>query len=343
MERKNYYEILGVSENATQDEISKVFKKLAKQYHPDRWVNASENEQKEAEEKFKEISEAYDILSNPDKRREYDNGGMPDLEEIFSQFGNPFGSMFGRHSHQRVNKGTNIQVNVDITLEEAYHGVDKKVNISRKEKCTSCNGTGSKDGKDSKCLHCNGTGMVTETYQMGPGSFSMSQKPCSHCKGTGKIIKNPCTACKGSGIVNKNTMDTISIPRGLSDGMAFAIQGAGNAPINGNGINGDLIVRVHIKEDKYFSRPDDLNLIHYDEVPFNECILGFSKEYKTIDGSTVTVNAPELTPHGKAFIFKGKGMQHPQNPNVMGDYAVVINYKLPNKLTKEQKEKLKDF
>jgi molecular chaperone DnaJ len=342
MERKDYYEILGVSRDASQDDIKKKFRSLAVKFHPDKLVNATDEEKKEAEEKFKEISEAYDILSNPDKRKQYDNGGIPNFDNIWDEFGNPFENFFGRRT-QRVNKGSDIQINVEITLKEAYTGIEKKVEVIRTEKCSTCNGTGSKDGKDSKCLHCNGTGMITETFQMGPGSFSMSQRPCNHCKGTGKVITNPCNSCKGSGVVQKKTIDTISIPRGLSNGMAFAIQGAGNAPHNGNGINGDLIVRVYVKEDVYFTRPDEINLIHYDEVPFNECLLGFTKEYQTIDGSTVTVNAPELTPHGKAFIFKGKGMPHPQNPNMIGDYAVVINYKLPKSLTKEQKEKLKNF
>lgn len=337
METKNYYEILGVPEDASQKDISIAFKKLAKKYHPDKYATASEEERKEAEEKFKEINEANEVLSNPEKRQQYDNGGMSDWEDFYSNY-NPFG---GRRN--RVIKGTDIQINIEISIEDAYKGVEKKIKYSRYEVCEECHGTGSKDGNDSKCPYCNGSGMITETRQMGPGSFSMTQRPCHHCNGTGKIITNPCNKCHGNGLTQNKVIETINIPRGISDGMAFAIKGAGNAPSGGNGINGDLIVRITIKEDDYFKRPDEINIVHYEDIPFNECLLGFEKEFDAIDGTKVKVKAPELTPHGKPFIFKGKGMPHPQNPYIIGDYIVVINHKLPNKLTDEQKEKLRNF
>lgn len=336
MENKNYYEILGVSEDASQNDISKAFKKLAKKYHPDKYATASEEERKEAEEKFKEINEANEVLSNPEKRNQYDNGGMPDFDEIFNNY-NPY------RRENRVVKGSNVQINLEITIEEAFNGIEKKIKYPRYETCDECHGTGSKDGKDSKCPHCHGKGMITETRQMGPGSFSMTQRPCYHCNGTGKIITNPCSKCNGEGVVQNKIIETINVPRGISDGMAFAVRGGGNMPVGEKGIPGDLIVRISIKPDDYFERPDDINIIHYDEVPFNECLLGFTKEYRAIDGSTVTVNAPELTPHGQTFVFKGKGMPHPQNPYIVGDYIIIVNHKLPNKLTDEQKNKLKNF
>lgn len=344
MERKDYYEILGVSKDASEDEIKKAYRKLAIKYHPDKLANASEKERQEGENKFKEISEAYEVLSNSDKRYQYDNGNNLDLDEIFSRFhANPFETFFNNENREKINKGSNIRINLEITIEDAYNGIEKTIKYARYEPCSSCNGTGSKDGKETKCPHCNGSGMISETIQMGPGSFSFSQRPCPNCNGSGHIITNPCTNCKGKGVIQNKTTQTIKIPKGISDGMAFAIRGIGNAPIGGKGVNGDLIVNITVKKNDYFERPDELNLIHRDEVPFNECLLGFTKEYKAIDGSTVTVKAPELTPHGKVFIFKGKGMPHPQNPYIVGDYAVVINYKLPDKLTDEQKKKLKYF
>ena len=358
-EVKNYYDLIGITEeerNLPAEEFAKVCKKKyrikALEYHPDRWANGTDEEKKEAEQKFKEIAEAYEVLSDPQKRQQYDNGGVDfDFDfnpfDIFRNmdnvggFSSMFGNIFGNRT-QRVNKGSNIEVHLDLTLEEAYKGGDFKIKFNRKKQCKHCNGTGSSDGKPTICTHCNGSGRITKTTQNGHGSFQMFQTICPHCNGSGEKITTPCSHCKGSGLVAEEVFETITIPRGLSDNIGLSKPNMGDEP-KGNGVNGDMFIIIHIKEDDYFFRPDELNLIHYDEVPFNECLLGFKKEYKTIDGSTVTVNAPELTPHGKAFIFKGKGMPKPNNPNIVGDYAVVINYKLPDNLTKEQKKKLKDF
>lgn len=350
MANKDYYEILGITEdekklsgNAFNEICKKKYRTAAMKYHPDRWVNGTEEEQKEAEQKFKDISEANEILSNPEKREQYDNGGIPDfdLNDIFSHFRGGF-DMWGNSHRKTVNKGSNIKTKVTITLEEAFNGGEKEIIINRANKCHTCEGTGSKDGKDTTCPHCKGTGMITETHQVNRMSFSMSQRPCPFCNATGRIITNPCSTCNGKGLEYKTVHEKIMLPKGLVDGIIIQIPNAGNAP-TGDGINGDLLIEVSVKEHEYFTRVDDLNLVHYDEVPFNECLLGFEKTYKTIDGNEVKVKADELTPHGKAFIFKGKGMPHHKNNNIHGDYAVVINYKLPNKLTKEQKKKLKDF
>lgn len=353
--KRDFYEILGVDKNVTQDELKKKYKSLALKWHPDKWVNGTEEEKKTAEENFKEISEAYDVLSNPEKRAAYDNGGMSGFDmgfdpmDIFARaaaaggfddFGG-FGSFFGR-GRQRVNKGSDINANITISMQEAYNGGVFDVNVKRTKKCSKCNGTGSSDGSDTKCHKCNGSGQIRKSKQFGPGSFSISTEICPDCRGTGKIIKNKCLNCNGTGIEYEYTTEKVEIPKGISDGMVINLQGSGNAP-EGDGINGDLYVRVRVTQDDYFVRPDEINVIHYEEVPFNEAILGFKKEFKCIDGTTVTVNAPELTPHGKSFIFKRKGFPNPMNNNQIGDYAVVINYKLPNKLTEEQRKKLKDF
>lgn len=355
-EQKDYYDILGISKDASEDEIKKAYRKLAMKYHPDRWANGSDEEKKNAEQKFKEIAEANEVLSDPQKRQMYDNGGFEfnadgfDPFEMFrnmaGDFGGGFGSMFdgmfGRGGGQKTNRGSNIQTHISMTLEEAYFGGEKKVSFTRQKSCVHCNGTGSADGKSSICPQCQGSGMITKHIQLGPNAFQTFQTVCQHCNGTGKKITTPCSHCNGSGLESVTVTETIDFPKGLSDGMIINIPGMGNEP-NGGGQNGDLHIIVHIYAHSYYTRPDEINLIHYDDVPFNECLLGFKKEYMAIDGTKVVVDAPELTPHGKAFVFKGKGMPHPNNPNIVGDYAVVINHKLPNKLTDEQKKKLKNF
>jgi molecular chaperone DnaJ len=357
-EKKDYYEILGITEEEKKlspSEFEKVLKKKyranALKFHPDRWANGTDEEKKDAEQKFKEIAEANEVLSDPQKRQMYDNGGFEfntdgfDPFEMFRNmaggFGRDFSDFFGG-GRQRVNRGSSVQAHVSMTLEEAYFGGDKKVTVTRQKSCVHCNGTGSADGKASTCPHCNGSGVLAKHIQLGPNAYQTIQTTCPHCNGSGKNITMPCSHCKGSGLETVTTTETFDFPRGLSDGMVINVPGMGNEP-NGGGQNGDLHIIVHIYPHSYYTRPDEINLIHYDEVPFNECLLGFKKEYMAIDGTKVVVDAPELTPHGKAFIFKGKGMPHPNNPNIVGDYAVVINHKLPNKLTDEQKKKLKDF
>jgi molecular chaperone DnaJ len=359
---KNYYEILGITDeekNLSVSEFEKILKKKyranALKFHPDRWVNGTEEEKKEAEQKFKEIAEANEVLSDPQKRQMYDNGGFEfdasgfNPFEMFKNmgggfgFGDMFGDMFnGGNRGQRVNRGSNVQTNISISLEESFHGGEKKISVTRQKACVHCNGTGSADGSSSNCQHCNGTGRITKTVQQGPGTFQFITTMCPHCNGSGKKVTNHCKHCNGSGLESTTSFETINIPKGVCDNMVMNIQGMGNEP-SGGGIPGDLHVMFHIHPNSYLTRPDELNLIHYEEVPFNECLLGFKKEFRAIDGTKVTVDAPELTPHGKAFIFKGKGMPHPNNPSVVGDYAVIINHKLPSKLTKEQKEKLKNF
>lgn len=356
---KDYYEILGITDEEkklSSEEFNKICRKkyrnLAMQYHPDKWTNGSETEKKEAEQKFKEIAEANEILSDPQKRQQYDNGSLEfDFDnfnpfEFFSRmsggFGNYFDSFKSGFKEERVRKGSNIDIALNITLEEAFKGGKFNVQYNRLKSCSHCKGTGSEDGKTTKCPHCNGIGRLTKTMNLGAGSIQMVQSLCPHCNGTGTVNPNPCHKCKGAGTELESATETIEIPKGVYNGAVMSIPNKGNAP-KGEGINGDLFIHINVKENDYFKTPDAFNLIHYDDVPFNECLLGFKRKYKTIDGSTVTVDAPELTPHGKAFIFKGKGMYNVNNPNVRGDYAVVINHKLPDKLTKEQKDLLKKF
>lgn len=350
MDRKDYYSILGVGKDASEEEIKKKYRSEAMKWHPDRWVNGTDEEKKTAEAKFKDISEAYDVLSDPKKREEYDNPasdwqymGDFDPAEMFrrmNEMGGGFWNPFGGFNVHQVRKGSNVRANVTLTLKEAYRGGVKVVEFYKDAKCDHCHGTGSEDGRDTSCPVCKGTGTVTEHRMLGPGSWSMTSHPCEHCHGTGRVITNPCRECNGTGIKKKKCEENISIPAGVSSGMQMNISGMGNR-IDG-GENGDLIVTFNVLQDPYFVRPDDVNLIHYENVPFNEALLGFRKKFKCIDGSEVEVIAPELTQHGKSFIFKGKGMPD-INGRGFGDYAVVINYKLPEKLSPKQKEMLKHF
>lgn len=349
MEKKDYYDILGVSKEASADEIKKAYRTLSMKWHPDRWANGTNEEKKVAEDKFKDIAEAYEVLSDPQKRSQYDNGGFEfqqggfDPMDIFTKmqesFSDPF-SWFGQRGPKQK-KGQDIDVGVTITLQESYSGCRKTVQIPKNKLCAHCHGTGNADGLDHKCPHCNGTGMVTKMQQMGPGSFSMSSSPCPHCHGRGKDIVTPCHECNGTGFIPEYSNEEINIPRGICNGMTMVVSGKGNS-IEG-GVNGDLRVHVTVLDDIYFERPDELNLIHRERVPFNEVLLGFEKKFRCIDGSEVTVRVPELTKDGEAFIIRGKGMPDVNGRGLIGDYAVIINYELPKKLTNKQKDVLKHF
>lgn len=356
---KDYYDILGISEEEKKltgqefsDLCKKRYHKLAMQYHPDRWANASDVEKKNAEEKFKDIAEANEILSDPNKRAQYDNGGTDfnfegiDPMEIFrrmsgSRFGFGFNDFFNEGPKQ--NRGSDAAVQIEITLEEAYKGGPRTIQIPKEETCSHCKGTGSDDGQDHTCPDCKGKGFISRSQQFAPGQIAIRRETCRSCGGIGHLITKACHKCHGRGLETHNISETIDLPGGLADGLVIVIPQKGNAPEGGNGVNGDLRVFIHVKPHNYFVVVDGMNIIHYEEVPFNEAMLGFKKDFKCIDGSTVTVNAPELTKHGQAFIFKGKGMPNMNNNSVFGDYAVVINYKLPNKLTDKQREMLKNF
>ena len=349
--KKDYYEILGVTKDASADEIKKKYRTAAMKWHPDRWANGTDEEKKAAEEKFKDIAEAYEVLSDPQKRQMYDNGGMDfdadggfDPMDIFRRMAEEggFGSMFGGFGHRsRVNRGADIVAEVEITLKEAYDGVSKSVEVKRPKQCSHCHGVGSEDGKDTTCPDCHGSGFIRNTRRQG-NMFFTTNTTCPKCHGTGKVITNPCHKCGGSGIEYAIEHVNVDIPSGVSDGMTLIMEGGGAAP-EGGGINGNLNIVVSVKDDNYFSRPDQFNIVHYEDVPFTECLLGFKKEFNAIDGTKVTVNAPELTRDGQPFYFRGKGMPDINGRRPNGDYAVVIRYKMPNKLTKEQREKLKNF
>jgi molecular chaperone DnaJ len=333
---KNYYEVLGVEKNATQDEIKKAYRTLSKKYHPDKNPG-----NKEAEEKFKEIAGAYEILSNANKRKEYDmqqEGGFGGFD--FSNFGgfdfNGFSGFdfggFGRQ--QRIEKGEDVFVRVDVTLEQVYNMEELKFKYTKKIPCSHCNGTGAEGGKVNYCNHCNGTGMISESKVQGNAIFT-TQRPCNHCNGTGRLAETPCKDCNGTGFEKNKIEIKVKIPAGVFDGAKVMMEGGGDLPRSKNGVPGNLIIIFRIKPHDYFKVVDN-TLIHEEKIPITECLLGTKRTVKSISGKEITIDIPELTQEGKKYIFAEGGMWN--NP-----YNVIIKYEMPKNLTEKQKELLKEF
>ena len=328
-EKRDYYEVLGVQKNANADEIKKAYRKAAIQYHPDK--NPGD---KEAEEKFKEAAEAYDVLSNPDKRARYDqfghagmsgaagggaggfggfSGGGFSMEDIFSQFGDIFGGHFGggfRSSSssgggRRVNRGSDIRIKVRLTLAEIANGVTKKLKINKTIACDKCGGTGAKDSNSySTCSTCNGTGYVTRVENTFFGRMQ-TQGVCPTCGGTGKVITAPCDKCKGEGTLRGQEVVEIRIPAGVGEGMVLTVTGKGNAARHG-GVNGDLQVMIEEESNPELVR-DGNDLIHNLNITVTTALLGGTVEVPTVDGRAKIKIAPG-THAGKVLRLGGKGL-----------------------------------
>lgn len=357
MAKRDYYEVLGVDKNATPEELKKAYRKLALQYHPDR--NPGD---KEAEEKFKEAAEAYDVLSNPDKKARYDQFGMAGMDgaygqdgmnmnDIFSQFGSIFGDLFGGGFRtgfsgfggggggaRRVLRGTDLRIKVKLTLEEIDHGCEKKIKVNKYVPCKTCHGSGSKDGKTEVCPHCHGTGVVTETKRTILGMMQ-TQSACPQCGGEGRIVKDKCPDCHGDGIVKSDEILTINIPAGVQDGMQLAMQGKGNAGPRG-GIAGDLIVLIEELEHDTFER-QDANLYYNAFITYADAALGASVEIPTLNGK-VKIKIDPGTPSGRVVRLRGKGLPV-MNGYGRGDLLVSLNVWVPKELTREEKKMLEDM
>ncbi len=353
--KRDYYEVLGIDKNASADEIKKAYRKSAMKYHPDR--NPGD---KEAEEKFKELGEAYEVLSDPEKKSRYDQFGFAGVDPSygggaggfgggfggfgdFGDLGDIFGSFFGggrRQSTQNApRRGENVGARLDLTFEEAAFGAEKEVAAQRIENCSVCNGTGSEDGKIETCSQCRGTGQV-RTVQTIMGMQMQSTATCPQCSGRGKIIKNPCNTCRGKGKVRRTQKIKVNVPAGIDHGQTVRLRGEGCVGSNG-GPNGDLMVDVYIRQHPIFER-DGMHV--YCEVPitFTQAALGAEIEVPTLDGK-VKFEIPEGTQTGKLFSMTGRGIPAVNNPKRRGDHRFTVVVETPTKLTKEQKELLRQL
>ncbi len=355
-EKRDYYEVLEVSKNATADEIKKAYRKKAIKYHPDKWTDKSEQEQKDAEEKFKEAAEAYSVLSDSNKRARYDQfghagmsggaggfgGGFADfdLNDIFSSvFGHGFGGFGGFGGsrgggpRKRVNKGTDLRIKVSVSLTDIMNGVEKKLKIPRFVACQDCNGTGAKGGTAFKtCQRCNGSGTITTVQQTFLGTMQ-SQSICPECNGEGKVITERCSTCSGEGVQKKDDIVSFKIPAGVQEGMTLTISGQGNAPRRG-GINGDLLIVIDEENNPELIR-DESDLIHNLMIDFPTAALGGSVEVPTVEGKARLKIAPGTQP-GKILRLRGKGLPK-LNGYGKGDLLVNIMVYVPEQLSDAEK------
>ena len=363
-EKRDYYEVLGIGKNATDAEIKSAYRKLAKKYHPD--LNPGD---KTAEEKFKEVNEANDVLSDPEKRKRYDQFGFAgvdpnygagqggygggfgggfggaggvDLGDIFGDlFGGGFGG-FGGSSRANPNaprKGHDIQASVILTFEEAAHGCTKKVTLNRQQTCPDCNGSGCEPGSSPEtCTQCNGRGYVV-TQQRTPFGVMQSQQPCPHCGGRGTINKNPCKTCRGTGKTSARKTLEVKIPAGIDDDQNIALRGQGDAGTNG-GPAGDVIVHVTVKTDNVFER-DGYDVYVRVPITYSQAVLGAEIEVPTVDGK-VAQKIPEGTQSGTKFRLRGQGIQY-LNGRGRGDQYVIVDVEIPKKLNRTQREALNAF
>ena len=353
--KRDYYEVLGVDKNASAEDIKKAYRKSAMKYHPDR--NPGD---KEAEEKFKEVGEAYEVLSDDDKRARYDQFGFNGVDPNFGagggygggfsgfgdfgDLGDIFGSFFGgstRSSRSGANgprRGENVGARLELTFEEAAFGCEKEISVQRIENCAACSGSGSADGVIETCSYCHGAGQVRTTQNF-MGMQMQSTSVCPQCNGRGKITKNPCTTCKGKGKVRRSQKIKVKVPAGVDAGQSVRVRGEGCVGSNG-GPNGDVLAEIYIRRHPIFTRRDTTVFC---EVPitFAQAALGAQIQVPTLDGK-VTYDLPEGTQTGKEFILRGKGIPE-VGGNRRGDHRFTVVVETPTHLTKEQKELLRQL
>ena len=351
--KRDYYEVLGVDRNADAATIKKAYRQLAKKYHPD--MNPGD---KEAEQKFKEAAEAYSVLSDDNKRRQYDQFGHAAFEQggggaggfdfngadMGDIFGDIFGDLFGGGSRRRANngpmKGANLRASVRITFEEAVFGCEKELELSLKDECTNCHGTGAKPGTSPEtCPKCGGRGQVVMTQQ---SLFGMVQNvtTCPDCGGTGKIIKEKCTSCGGSGYTSSRKKIKVSIPAGIDNGQCVRIAGKGEPGTNG-GPRGDLLVEVVVQRHPIFQR-QDMNIYSTAPITYAQAALGGEVKLNTVDGEVLYEVKPG-TQTDTRIRLKGKGVPSLRNKNVRGDHYVTLVVQVPTNLNEDAKEALRKF
>lgn len=350
-EKRDYYEVLGVSKTASNDEIKKAYRKKAVLLHPDKQHGKTEEEKKKAEEEFKEVAEANEILSDPQKRAEYDQFGFAgrngqgfnvNMDDIMEQmmrmhgFGNPFGG--GQQFYQqRIRKGSDIRIQLVLTLEDVFNGVHKTGKYKRNVTCPDCNGRGTKNPNDVKeCPHCHGTGMYRETMRQGNMIFQ-NEMPCPYCNASGKVVSNPCHKCNGEGVITTEETIEIDIPKGVEENMAITFNGMGNMP-QGEGIPGDLMAVIKIKQHENFDRQGS-TLYAMHNISVIDCILGSNSTVKSIDGNIYKFKIRQGTMNGEQYRIAGKGLPI-MNTDKRGDLIVIIKQKMPNSLNTEEIELL---
>ena len=354
--KRDYYEVLGVSKGASEEEIKKAYKKLARKNHPD--MNPGD---KEAEEKFKEINEANEVLSDPDKKARYDQFGFAGVDPNygagagggaysaggfdFGDLGDIFGSFFGggfggaRANPNAPQRGESLRTSVNISFEEAAFGCEKEVTIQRSEQCTTCKGNGCAPGTTPEiCPDCHGSGVV-QVQQRTPMGVFASSRPCQRCHGTGKIIHQPCPKCGGKGMIRHRKTIKVSIPAGIDNGQTISLRAQGNAGKNG-GPAGDLLIVVSVRPHEIFRR-EGTSVLCEAPITFTQAVLGAELEIPTIDGK-VKYTIPEGTQSGTTFRLKGKGIPG-LNGRGRGDQYVTVYIETPRNLNREQKEALKKF
>ena len=355
-QKRDYYEVLGVDKNADDATIKKAYRHLAKKYHPD--MNPGD---KEAEVKFKEASEAYAVLSDPDKRRQYDQFGHAAFEggaggadgyggfdfngaDMGDIFGDIFGDLFGGGRGRRANngpmQGANLRTQVRVTFEEAVFGCEKKIELTLKDECPSCHGTGAKPGTSPvTCPKCGGKGQVVYTQQ---SMFGMVQnvRPCPDCNGTGKIIKEKCPDCYGTGYIANKKKISVTVPAGIDNGQSIRLRGKGEPGVNG-GPRGDLLVEVIVARHPIFQR-QDMNIYSTAPISFATAALGGTVRIKTVDGE-VEYDVKAGTQTDTRVRLKGKGVPSLRNKNTRGDHYVTLVVQVPTDLSKDAKEALRAY
>ena len=358
MEKRDYYEVLGLQKGASDEEIKKAYRKMAKKYHPD--LNPDDPD---AEEKFKEVNEANQVLSDPEKKAKYDQfgfagvdpsygagaggfGGMDgvDLGDIFSDIFGGFGGFGGSTRSANPNaprRGSDLPIKLDISFMEACKGVEKEINVTRIEVCDECSGTGAKKGTSPKnCPDCGGTGSVNVQQRTMFGTM-MTRKTCTRCSGRGKIIETPCPKCSGRGTISAKKTISVNVPAGIDTGVTLNVRGQGNAGTNG-GSRGDLKVRVSVREDPVFRR-EDYNIWVEVPITYMQAALGATIDVPTIDG-TVEMKIAAGTQPGSVLRLRGKGVQKLQRAEGdRGDQMVRVNVEIPKNLNKKQKDALEAF
>ena len=357
-DKRDYYEVLGLQKGADEASIKKAYRSLAKKYHPD--MNPGDAE---AEVKFKEVNEAYEVLSNPEKKAQYDQfghaafdqsgagagyggfGGFSDFGDLGDLFGSFFGGGFGGGSSQRRNgpmRGEDVSARVVVEFEEAVFGVKKDVSFNRIQKCSDCDGSGAQKGTTAEtCTACGGSGQRRVTQRIGGMTFQ-NTTTCDACRGKGKIIKSPCSNCRGTGYVKVTKKLSVNIPAGIDDGERIVLRGQGCDGRNG-GPAGDLIITVSVRRHSIFER-DGCNI--FCEVPLtvSEAVLGAEIDVPTLDGEkSVKYTIPEGTQHGTRFVLKQKGVPFINNKDRRGDLYFTVNVEIPRGLSEKQREKMREF